>query len=1139
MVDTTKNILVTVKDSGVTDATKRIKDLGQAALLSGKRVDALAASVARMNAAFSGLRTAGATAGFRSFSASVNQASPSVNHLTAALRQLNSTLQNNAARTFAASMGTAGTAISSVSAKAASANLTMGALGGVFRLMAGYLGIRQIAQYADAWASLSGQISVVTDNENQLIAVRDRLFQVSQNVRQSVTEVTGLYGRMAIGAKDLGMSQNDLIQITENVSKTLSYSHVSAERASGALMQLSRSFATPHVMARDFNSVLHQIPALVQQIANHVDGAGGSINKLRQMMLNKTLTNADWAKGILGATDDINKMFGKAAPLISQGLAVISNDFKKLFGNMNETVNVGGRLVELGQWAGEHLPEISAGLLGIGAAAAVAFAPRTIVAFTTALRVMSSAAMANPFIAMASAITGVTVAVYAMRDSIKVGQDGVVSLGDVFSSMSEASGGFVKNVTNSVNSGLGFLSTLFGDTQKDYDKTLKHSGDVTAEFYDGVGNGMSDFFIAMAKGFDHLTTLISVLSVQIVSTGALITKTIGDAWNFLDRHKIIAGIAEAGAGAAAVYGSGGTAAGVGGGALITRGVMNIGDGIKDTISGTTPKENQSKSYAEIFKESNDQIQSILKNQHSAEEMTISALKNVRHNSLVRKTNEIEGELDGTSGMNTHGTPTLVDAGGKNGKASKIRDYTEAVANAFDSMMKKLYPSLDLIVERSKDINVINAALKKKFITPEIAKVLEQRVQSKWEYTDNPENLRQANTFKERQEVDSWSRSANTRRSYVQAQEEYTRLWKEGADREKLDINALTQHYYALNKDRDIMAEFDSLTTKFIDSAYRRDVKAAGISHAADNGIISNQTEKSMQVQNAVDYRNSQLEAGYGNSNDLIQSAVGKAREGFTNVRAGASSAMGDFFTSFTDGFSNSIGAAISGMQSFGQAVKSVAQGAVGSLISSLVKLGIQWAITSAMSSAMAASSTAATAPIIAQGQMIADAYSQAALNVSLATFGANATGATAGIALAESVLNANKALGSVGKGFKSGGYTGDMGVSDVAGVVHGKEYVMNAEATARIGRDTLDAMSAGTIPTSSGGSGGSKRSTPSAVHVSIPQINVNNPQIPNGNFDTKTQEKLANAINEQVTVAVHKTIVNAQRAGGQLSGVKR
>jgi len=47
------------------------------------------------------------------------------------------------------------------------------------------------------------------------------------------------------------------------------------------------------------------------------------------------------------------------------------------------------------------------------------------------------------------------------------------------------------------------------------------------------------------------------------------------------------------------------------------------------------------------------------------------------------------------------------------------------------------------------------------------------------------------------------------------------------------------------------------------------------------------------------------------------------------------------------------------------------------------------------------------------------------------------------------------------QGFATGGYTGNYGKSEVAGVVHGQEYVLNAEATRRVGINTLNAINSG------------------------------------------------------------------------------
>lgn len=49
-------------------------------------------------------------------------------------------------------------------------------------------------------------------------------------------------------------------------------------------------------------------------------------------------------------------------------------------------------------------------------------------------------------------------------------------------------------------------------------------------------------------------------------------------------------------------------------------------------------------------------------------------------------------------------------------------------------------------------------------------------------------------------------------------------------------------------------------------------------------------------------------------------------------------------------------------------------------------------------------------------------------------------------------------------GFRSGGYTGNGGEGDAAGIVHGREFVLNAAATRFYGRDILDSMNRRMMP---------------------------------------------------------------------------
>jgi tape measure domain-containing protein len=145
-----------------------------------------------------------------------------------------------------------------------------------------------------------------------------------------------------------------------------------------------------------------------------------------------------------------------------------------------------------------------------------------------------------------------------------------------------------------------------------------------------------------------------------------------------------------------------------------------------------------------------------------------------------------------------------------------------------------------------------------------------------------------------------------------------------------------------------------------------------------------------------------------------------------------------------------------------QAVRRLGQSIIAEVIGSLIKIPIQMAINAAIGSALQATATAET---VAQAGAITTAMAPAAAATSLASYGTNSVGATAAI-VGVAALAAGTLIGAAA--FKEGGYTGDGSIDGVAGLVHGREFVVNAQATAR-NRQALEAMNAGG---SVGGGGG-------------------------------------------------------------------
>ncbi len=107
-------------------------------------------------------------------------------------------------------------------------------------------------------------------------------------------------------------------------------------------------------------------------------------------------------------------------------------------------------------------------------------------------------------------------------------------------------------------------------------------------------------------------------------------------------------------------------------------------------------------------------------------------------------------------------------------------------------------------------------------------------------------------------------------------------------------------------------------------------------------------------------------------------------------------------------------------------------------------------------------------------------------------------------------------------GFSSGGYTGNMGRGDVAGVVHGQEYVLNAAATKRVGVDTLNAINSG---------GSLERTVSSSGQPVTIQVYVTDSGVNTNGANTQDQKQLGQLIGN----AVRTIIRQERRQGGLLS----
>lgn len=201
----------------------------------------------------------------------------------------------------------------------------------------GYLGTRELIAYAETWTSVQNRLKQVTVSQQELAKVSQEVFEVAQRSQAALEPTAELYQRIASTTGALGVSQTEMIRVTESISKAMSASGVSAGAAAGALVQLGQAFASGVLRGQELNSVLEQAPGLARSIA---DGLGVAVGDLRKLGETGSITSEKLFRAILSQTQSIDDQFARAQTTISGAFIVLENSATRAIGTLDNTLGV-------------------------------------------------------------------------------------------------------------------------------------------------------------------------------------------------------------------------------------------------------------------------------------------------------------------------------------------------------------------------------------------------------------------------------------------------------------------------------------------------------------------------------------------------------------------------------------------------------------------------------------------------------------------------------------------------------------------------------------------------------------------------------------------------------------------------------
>ncbi|BBQ78509.1 hypothetical protein WP3W18E01_24770 [Raoultella ornithinolytica] len=241
---------------------------------------------------------------------------------------------------------------------------SMSSLSRVAVALTAALSVQQVAEYADAWATVNNKLSNSLRPSERLADVTERVFNITQQTRSSLDATASLYARLERATRQYGTSAGDLAKLTTIINQGFVVSGATAQEAENAIIQLSQGLASGALRGEEFNSVNEQGNRLIVALA---DSMGVSIGQMRNMAAQGKLTTDVVVNGLLSQGSVIGAEFANTTTTISQALQVAGNNITKFFGE-NSTVKTGAAIFsDAVVTISENIGGLSALLTGVAA----------------------------------------------------------------------------------------------------------------------------------------------------------------------------------------------------------------------------------------------------------------------------------------------------------------------------------------------------------------------------------------------------------------------------------------------------------------------------------------------------------------------------------------------------------------------------------------------------------------------------------------------------------------------------------------------------------------------------------------------------------------------------------------------------
>lgn len=224
-------------------------------------------------------------------------------------------------------------------------------------------GVNQLKGFADGYTEIQNKLRLVESASISSAKGLNNVFDIALKTNQSINATSGVYQRFAQNAETLKISQAQIASLTETVSKAVAVSGASAGAADAALTQFGQALGSGILRGDEFNSVMEQTPALAKAIAT---GLGVTTGELRNMAKEGKLTMDVLVPALEQAKESVDDQFNTRILTISAAFENLNTSTIKWIGELDKSTGASEAFAKAINEIANHLTIVASLAAGAG-----------------------------------------------------------------------------------------------------------------------------------------------------------------------------------------------------------------------------------------------------------------------------------------------------------------------------------------------------------------------------------------------------------------------------------------------------------------------------------------------------------------------------------------------------------------------------------------------------------------------------------------------------------------------------------------------------------------------------------------------------------------------------------------------------